>query len=138
MNSSTKKLKRFLNRVFLINYFKYSKLLTSTSTTTTTLPKNGTMMLSCSSLKVLIGDLFMFACNFCEIFLLILILLYAFYHSVPILVLIAVGFLGQLFYFVLCRSKGFFTHSYLTEKKVYSTILKIYSFIILKNRLSRG
>lgn len=98
MNSIKIKLKRLWSRVYLINYFKYNKLISAATSSSS----NENEMLkayhsSSITTRAFLGELFMFVCHFCEIFLLILILLYAFYHSIWLLVFIVVGFLG-LFY----------------------------------------
>lgn len=98
--NSLKKLKRLLSRVFLINYFKYNKLISTTATSSgaTTSSHNYNEMHKATSkislVKSTLAEILMNLCNFCEIFLLILILLYAYYHSIWILVFIAIGFLG--------------------------------------------
>ena len=98
--NSLKKLKRLLSRVFLINYFKYNKLISTTATSSgaTTSSHNYNEMHKATSkialVKSTFGEIFMTLCNFCEIFLLILILLYAYYHSIWIIVFIAIGLLG--------------------------------------------
>lgn len=51
------------------------------------------------SIKFLSSELFMFICNFCELFLLIFILSYVLFQSVWIILLIAAGIIGILYNF---------------------------------------
>ncbi len=50
-------------------------------------------------IKYVSSELFMFICNFCELFLLLFILSYVLFQSVWILVLIAAGIVGILYNF---------------------------------------
>lgn len=96
MNSIKIKLKRLWSRVYLINYFKYNKLISAATSSSSSNENEMLKAYHSSSItkRAFLGELFMFFCHFCEIFLLILILLYAFYHSIWLLVFIVVGFLG--------------------------------------------
>lgn len=107
-----KKLKKLLSRVYLIKYFKNKNLFSSTpapsssssnaSTSYSHLINQNEMLKNNSNnfllIKFLLSEFLMFVCNFCEIFLLILILLYAFFQSFWILVFIAAGILGKTEY----------------------------------------
>lgn len=97
--NSLKKFKRLLSRIFVVNYFKYNKLISSpTSAASTSIGHHQNEMHKAFRLalaKSILVDALMAVCNFCEIFLLILILLYAFYHSIWLVVFIAAGFLGN-------------------------------------------
>lgn len=107
--NSMKKFKRFFNRIFLNNCFKYNKLISessaSSSSTGNNSPHQNEMYNVLKIMKAGLGELFMRVCQFCEIFVLILIFLYAFYQSPWILIFIVAGFLGAFHFLTfICSS----------------------------------
>lgn len=136
MNSIKIKLKRLWSRVYLINYFKYNKLISAATSSSSSNENEMLKAYHSSSIttRAFLGELFMFFCHFCEIFLLILILLYAFYHSIWLLVFIVVGFLGIDVYF---NWRLHFTYRLLinsSKTKDFFTICKTFLSIILRSR----